>query len=225
MTESHGIATKSGVGWDVMQRALLDWSAGAKFSAGILAGGLYFLEAGDANDWDKTYTKAPGIALVALNGMHDVLGGYKLVRRVDWGEKYNWNSEKAERNNYGILIVLFQKPESSEYAVALCQGDFHHKRALLNVTLPEDTQAFDQWGEPIATPTAPIKLANEILYLKTSDPSILHLFDDNSTISWSDEPNGYDYKEQSVDSFSPYPSDAWFKELLRTGIRPRVRRE
>lgn len=215
MSEIHGVATRAGVGWDVMQRVLLDWSGGARFSTGILPGGLYFLEAGNANDWHKTYTKAPGIPLVALNAMHSILGGYKLVRRIDWDDP----------NNYGILIVLFQKPDTSEYVVTLCQGDFHHKKALLNVNLPDDTQAFDQWGEPIAVPTSPIKLSNEILYLKTNSPSIIHLFDDKSIIGWSNESNGYDYKEQAVDAFLPQPSDAWFKELLRTGIRPRIKRE
>jgi hypothetical protein len=39
-----------------------------------------------------------------------------------------------------------------------------------------------------------------------------------------DEPNGYDYEPKLVD-FKAHPDEAWFQELLQTGIRPRTKRE
>ena len=213
MTEIHGIASKSAVGWDVMQRVLLDWSEGAKFSAGLLPGGLYFLETGNAADWADTYTKAPGVPLVAVNAMNSILGGYKLFKRVDW----------EDANNNGVLIVIFKKPKEEAYVVAFAQGDFPDKRAVLNVAMPADAVFYDQWGERI-TPSLPLKLSNEILYMKTTDASVVRLFDDYDTaVAWSGEPNGYDY-ELELDDFQTEPSDEWFKRLLRTGIPPRQKR-
>ena len=213
MSEIHGIASKSAVGWDVMQRVLLDWSGGAKFSAGLLPGGLYFLETGNAGAWADTYSKAPGVALVAVNAMNSILGGYELLKRVDWNDD----------NNHGVLIVIFKKPGKEAYTAALLQGDFPDKRAVLNVTLPSDAVFYDQWGEQIE-PTNPLKLSNEVIYIKTTDSSIISLFDDESVITWSSEPNGYDY-ELELDDFQTDPSDAWFKTLLKTGIPPRTPRQ
>ena len=106
----------------------------------------------------------------------------------------------------------------------MAQGDFPDKRAVLNASLPADATFYDQWGEPV-TPTLPLKLSNEILYMKTADPSVVDLFDDYSTtVSWHNEPNGYDY-DPELDDFQTEPSDAWFKTLLRTGIPPRTKRQ
>lgn len=213
MTEIQ-IASRYAVGWDVVQRALLDWSGGARFSIGMRSGGLYFLETGHNDNWQFTFTKAPGPALVALNGMYGVLGGYKLLKRVDWDDE----------NNHGVLIVLFKKPGEEKYAVAMAQGDFAHKRAVLNVGFPADAKFYDQWGEPI-DPERPVKLSNEILYMTTTDSSVKTLFDDyNNAVSWSDEPNGYDYSEGFMDGYSDLPSDEWLKTLLRTGIPLRTKR-
>ena len=223
MTEIHGIASKSAVGWDVMQRLLLDWSEGAKFSAGLLPGGLYFLETGNAADWADTYTKAPGIPLVAVNAMNSILGGYELLRRVDWdGDEFSGNGIGG--NSYGVLIVIFKKPGEEAYTVAFAQGDFPDKRAVINATLPSDATFYDQWGEKI-TPAKPLKLSTDIIYMKTNDPSIVTRFDNySSTISWSNEPNGYDY-DPELDDFQTEPSDAWFRTLLKTGLPPRTKRQ
>ncbi len=219
MSEIHGIASKSAVGWDVMQRVLLDWSAGSRFSAGLLPGGLYFLETGNSAAWADTYTKAPGVALVAVNAMNGILGGYELLKRVDWdGDEY----KNGYGNNHGVLIVIFKKPNESLYTVAMLQGDFPDKRAILNVPLPGDAVFFDQWGEQIDPPD-PFKLSNEVIYMRTADPSVEGLFDDERIIDWSHEPNGYDY-DPELDDFQKDPSDEWFKTLLRTGIPPRTKR-
>ena len=223
MTEIHGIASKSAVGWDVMQRVLLDWSEGAKFSAGLLPGGLYFLETGNAADWADTYTKAPGVPLVALNAMNSLLGGYKMLKRVDWNDD-RFSSNGYGGNSHGVLIVLFKKLNENAYTVAFAQGDFPDKRAIVNAALPSDAKFYDQWGEEI-TPAKPLKLSNDILYMKTKDASVVSLFDNYSnTISWSSEPNGYDY-DPELDDFQKEPSDEWFKTLLRTGIPPRTKRK
>ena len=223
MTEIHGIASKSAVGWDVMQRLLLDWSEGAKFSAGLLPGGLYFLETGNAADWADTYTKAPGVPLVAVNAMNSLLGGYRLLKRVDWDHD-RFSSNGFGGNSHGVLIVIFKKPNEEAYTVAFAQGDFPDKRAVINTALPADATFYDQWGEPV-TPALPLKLSNEILYMKTNDPSVVNLFNDYSTIvSWSSEPNGYDY-DPELDDFQTEPSDEWFKTLLQTGIPPRTKRQ
>ena len=223
MSEIHGIASKSAVGWDVMQRVLLDWSEGAKFSAGLLPGGLYFLETGNAADWADTYTKAPGVALVAVNAMNSILGGYKLLKRVDWNDD-EFSNNGFGGNSHGVLIIIFKKPNEADYTVAFAQGDFAHKRALINVDFPDDAKFYDQWGEKIS-PAQPLKLSNEIVYMKTKDPLVVDLFNDyGSAVSWSDEPNGYDY-ELELDDFQTEPSDAWFKTLLKTGIPPRTKRK
>ena len=216
MTEIHEIGTKSAVGWDIMQRVMLDWSGKSKFSSGIVWGGLYFLEYGNNQVWNEVYSRAPGVASVALNAMYSLLGGYKIVKRVDW----------SDPNNYGILINIFKKPNEDLYAVALAQGDFPNKRAVLNVTLPLDAKLYDQWGEEITRKEYDsLKLSNEILYIKTADSSILNLFDDENIISWSDEPNGYDYLFPYLEKFDKDGDSKWWMELLNSGIRPRVKRE
>ena len=217
MTEIHGPASKCGIGWDVMQRVLLDWAEGAIFSAGILPGGLYFIEAGNAADWTESYTKAPGMALVAVNAMHAILGGYKFLKRVDWENGDNIT------DNHCVFIAVFKKPNQDSYAVAFAQGDFGDKSALVEAPLPSDAVFYDQWGEEIM-PEMPLKLSTEITYMKTDDASVVDLFNVyTNAISWTNEPTGYEYEYPLV-SFVNQPSDSWFKTVNRTGIPPRTKR-
>ena len=123
-----------------------------------------------------------------------------------------------------MLIVIFKKPNEADYTVAFAQGDFPDKRAIINVNLPDDAEFYDQWGEKFK-PALPLKLSDEVIYMKTKDPSVVDLFNDyKSAISWSQEPNGYDY-DPELDDFQTEPSDAWFKTLLKTGIPPRTKRK
>jgi hypothetical protein len=205
MTEVHSVGVYSAVGWDIMQRTLLDWSGGAKFSSGLLSGGMYFLETRNAGEWNNKSTTAPGVASVALNAMYDILGGFELVERVELDD--------------GVLIVLFENKMTGAYAVAVAQGDYHTKRAQLAVTLPDDVRMYDQWGEKIAIPSA-IKLDNEIRYFVSQDAGLLDTFR-NGSITWVNETYGHDYQSvKSLWSFSPGPNDAWYAQLLKTGIRP-----
>ena len=213
MTEIHGPASKYGIGWDVMQRIMLDWSEGALFSSGILPGGLYFMETGNGSCWTETYTRAPGIPLVAVNAMYTILGGYKMLKRVDWDDD----------DNYCVLIIIFKKPDQDSYAVAFAQGDFGDKIALVEAPLPSDAVFYDQWGEEI-TPEMPLKLSTEITYMKTDDASVVDLFNVyTNAIGWTNEPNGYVY-EYPLTDFMHLPSDSWFKTVQRTGIPPRTKR-
>jgi hypothetical protein len=217
MSEIHEIGTLSSVGWDAMQRILLDWSGGAKFSAGILGEGLYFLEARDKNEWQEKSPHAPGIGAVAINGMYSVLGGYRLLKRID-----------LEETNSKILVVAFENNESDyKYAIAVAQGDVPDQIATLNVTLPADTIFFDQWGEKLDSVATPLKLSNEILYIKSNSYDLIQAFEDiNATddLIWIDEPNGYNYTPELLD-FTVRPDPTWYHELLNSGIRPRTKRE
>jgi hypothetical protein len=137
--------------------------------------------------------------------MYDVLGGYKLLKRVEHDD--------------GVLSVMFKGNNS--YALALVQGDYKQKRAIFNATLPSDTTFYDQWGEKIDEPES-LKLSNEVLYLKSNSSDLVSAVE-NATVSWVKEANGYDYTPP-VQQFSPGPSDEWYSNLLKTGIRTRTKR-
>jgi hypothetical protein len=190
-----------------MQRTFLDWSGGALFSSGMLSGGMYFLETRTASEYADKSTTAPGVGSVALNAMYDILGGYKLLKRV-------------ELDN-GVLSVLFKNENENSYALAIMQGDFEQKRAVFNINLPDDIKFFDQWGEEISQPDT-IKLSNEVLYLKSNSKDFVNAVE-NATIVWINEPNGYTYNPP-LNQFSPGPNDNWYANLLQTGIRDRVKR-
>ena len=208
MSELHAEGVYSAVGFDIMQRTLLDWSGGALFSSGMLSAGMYFLETRTAGEWNNKSTTAPGVGAVALNAMYDILAGYKLLKRVD--------------NDHGVLSVVFENETTNMFALALAQGDFVDKRAVLEANIPEDAIFYDQWGKKIEK-KGELKLSNEILYI-VSKENLLNVVED-ATIRWSDEPNGYDYdKYQPLPQFSPAPNDAWYARLLKTGIRPREKR-
>jgi hypothetical protein len=205
MTELHAESVYSEIGWSMMQRTLLDWSGGALFSSGMLSGGMYFLETRKAGEYVDKSTTAPGIGSVALNAMYDVLGGYKLLKRVELDD--------------GVLSVVFKS--KSSYALAIMQGDFEQKRAIFDSNLPNDVKFFDQWGEEIDEPDM-IKLSNEVLYIKSNSLDLVSAVE-NAKISWIDESNGYTYNPP-LQQFSPGPDDQWYAELLKTGIRHRVTR-
>jgi hypothetical protein len=173
----------------------------------MLSGGMYFLETRTAGEYVDKSTTAPGIGSVALNAMYDVLGGYKLLKRVEHDD--------------GVLSVMFKNDSDNSYALALAQGDYKQKRAIFAISLPTDTKFYDQWGEEISAPNE-IKLSNEILYIKSSSSDLVSAVE-NATVSWVNEPNGYDYTP-SVQQFSPGPSDEWYANLLKTGIRTRTKR-
>jgi len=215
MSEIHEVGILSSVGWDVMQRILLDWSGGAKFSAGILSEGLYFLEARDKNEWRDKSPHAPGVGAVAINAMYSVLGGYKVLERIDLQDK-----------DCKILVIAFENNKTNSYAIAIAQGDVKDKRASVSVAFPADAEFYDQWGEKIEKQTSPIKLSNEILYIKSQSEELVQAFRDinlTKDVVWLDEPNGYDYEPDLID-FKAQPDGTWFQELLKTGIRPRTKR-
>ena len=212
MSEVHSVGVYNAVGWDVLQRTLLDWSAGARFSSGMLSSGMYFLETRTAGEWNNRSTTAPGVGAVALNAMYAMLGGYQLVKRVTFA------------NETGVLAVLFHNPKSGDYIAAMAQGDYPSQRAVLDLDLPSDAQFYDQWGEEIASPD-PIKLSNEILYVRSHSSDLLKAFDAKGILQWVQEPNGYDYdSKHGLRLFSPGPSETWYAELLKTGIRPHTKR-
>ena len=204
MSEVHSVGVYNAVGWGVMQRTLLDWSGGAKFSSGMLSGGLYFLETRYGGEWSDRSTTAPGIGAVALNAMYGLLGGYKLVKRIEL--------------NDGVLIVLFKDTKTSTYCAALTQGNYRNKRAVVDIKIPNDAKFYDQWGEIVKKPTQ-IKLNDEILYIKSSDKEFENILQ-NGSIGWVNENYGYDYSNKPIREFSPSPTDAWYAKLLKTGLRP-----
>jgi len=155
---------------------------------------------------DKS-TTAPGVGSVALNAMYDLLGGYKLLKRVEHDE--------------GVLSVMFKNDSDNSYTLALMQGDYKQKRAIFNIFLPSDATFYDQWGEKISTPNT-IKLSNEVLYIKSNSSDLVSAVE-NATVSWVNEPNGYDYTPP-LQQFAPGPSNEWYAKLLRTGIRTKAKR-
>jgi hypothetical protein len=204
MSEIHAIGTYFTPGWDLMQRTLIDWSGGADWSAGVLSDGLYFLEAREMSAWVNRGPRAPGTGAVALNAMHAILGGFRLLERINL--------------DHGILLALFENPATGETAAAMANGYYETKDATLDVAISSMAyQAYDQWGAE-TTVSAPLNLSREILYIKSADPDFAEAFR-NATLHLSTVSPRPQYAHDPG-QFSPSPDKAWYAELLRTGLPP-----
>jgi len=109
-------------GWEIVQRTLLDWSSGFRWSCGVPVDRAFAVEAGPRNPWRWRGPFAPGFGAVALNGLYTVLAGAKSLGRVDIDDY--------------VLIALFEtRPTPKAYTVALAATDAQSKLAQLVVDL------------------------------------------------------------------------------------------
>jgi len=198
-------------GWEIMQRILLDWAAGCQWACSMNSDKLFFLEADQLGSWSHLHRgpRAPGRAAVAVNAMYSQLGGFERLGMADYGGD----------NSNDTLALFLQKPDHSEYAVAMACGNRANQRVSLDIDLSGIAYTLcDQWGRQIPTPSTPLAITREASYLKTTHADITNRFN-NATVSWVADPSWY------ATELSPYggsnPSSDWYAEYLRSAILPR----
>jgi hypothetical protein len=148
----------SQAGWEVAQRALIDWSSGFRWSTGGGVGEAYHTTAGQPSNWAlRGPFLAPNTGALAINAMHGVLAGARQRGRVDVGPD--------------VMIALFDQGDGCAAAVAAT--DAYASWALIDVDLRGlDVTAYDQWGAPVALPDV-LLVDREVLYLRCDDPAML----------------------------------------------------
>ncbi|XHR27685.1 MAG: hypothetical protein ACFUZC_17310 [Chthoniobacteraceae bacterium] len=189
MSEIHGLGATSSIALFNMtfvnsapvQRALLDWSIGCRWSAGVVLSRNSFYEGVGPRNWSLRGPSAPGIGAVLMNGLYSTLGGYRVLKTIPLDNK--------------VLILCFErtetKPEDARYAVAITAAQAPLQTALLESALATvQYKAFDSFGEPM-TLTAPseIKLSQEAIYLKSNDEKLFDVLK-TGRVSWGQEIEG-----------------------------------
>jgi len=149
-----------GSDWDYMQRFLIDWSGGCRWSAGETLDLASFYEVGTKSSWRRRGTFVPGPPAVALNALYDLLGGMRLVGQAELGDQF--------------LCALFQSPDGSQYAAALCAADRPGHLALLEAPGLSNVPvaAFDMWGAPRKMPKNLI-VGRDVIYLRSTDARLV----------------------------------------------------
>jgi hypothetical protein len=210
-SEEIGLGAGGFDGWEIMQRILLDWAAGCQWACSMNSDRLFFLEAEEEGSWShlRRGPRAPGRAAVAINAMYNLLGGFERLDMADYGGN----------NSDDTLALYLQKPDHSEYAVAMACGNHTNQCVSLNIDLSGISYTlYDQWGRQISSPSTPLTITREISYLKTTNADITNRFN-NATVSWVTDPNWY------ATQLSPYGgdpfTDTWWAEYLRSAILPR----
>jgi hypothetical protein len=197
-------------GWEIMQRILLDWAAGARWSIGQDCDKLYFLEANKLQSWEQLHRgpRAPGRAAVAINALYYLLAGYQRTGMADYGGD----------NSDGTLALFLKKPDNSHYAVAIACGSVQDKCVDLSIDLSGiQFDLYDQWGASITNHSTPLHITREPKYLITTSADITNRFN-NATVTWVNDPEWYE-------TDLPYnggsnPPNNWYEEYLRTAILP-----
>lgn len=164
MTEIHGIGDYAFLRGEPVQRALIDWSVGCRWSAGVLLAYTNFYEGTGPKKWTQRGAFAPGVAAVQMNALYAVLGGYRF-------------SERIELDN-SVLIAAFERAQGKEgerFAVALTSANISVIQSTLEVDLSGiDVVAFDRFGEPTTlTARGKIDLGPDVIYLKSNDSTLL----------------------------------------------------
>ncbi|HEY9250544.1 MAG TPA: beta-galactosidase, partial [Rariglobus sp.] len=163
MSEIHGLGggSRAFIRGEVVQRALLDWSAGCLWSAGALLTRNNFYEGNGPRMWFMRGASAPGVGAVHMNGLYGALGGYRFLRRI-------------ERDD-NVLLMAFEKADGAagreRYAVAIAGAQFPLTVSLLEADLRGiEFSAFDFSGERAGLPSSTeIRLGEGALYLRSND--------------------------------------------------------
>ena len=189
MSEIHGLGATSDIALFNMtfvnsapvQRALLDWSIGCRWSAGVVLSRNSFYEGVGPRNWSLRGPSAPGVGAAYMNGLYATLGGYRVLKGIPLDNK--------------VLILCFErteaKPGDAKYAVAITAAQAPLQTALLESAL--DTvhyTAFDSFGEPmkLAMPSE-IKLGQDAIYLKSNDEKLFDVLK-AGRVSWGQEIEG-----------------------------------
>lgn len=196
-----------GSDWDYMQRFLIDWSGGCRWSAGETLDLASFYEVGTKSSWRRRGTFVPGPPSVALNAMYDVLAGMHVTGQAEYGDK--------------ILCALLQSQDGSRYAAALCAANRPGHLALINAAGLShlSASAFDMWGEPTKVPE-PLIVGPQVIYLTSTDAR-LHDCLRTATSAWHQAVSGVkqmnlDPKSRTVADFRQGGPETRY--LLRTGM-------
>lgn len=177
MSEIHGLggSSRAFIRGEVVQRALLDWAVGCRWSAGALLTRQAFYEGNSPRLWFMRGASAPGVGAVHMNGLYSTLGGYRLLRRIELDDN--------------VLIMAFEKAdtlaEGPRYAVAITGAEF----PMIVTTMEADLDgigltAFDFTGEPVTLSSLKqIRLGKNALYLKSDDAALFERLQ-AGRISW-----------------------------------------
>jgi len=205
MSEIHGIGDYSFLRGEPVQRALIDWSIGCRWSAGVLVAYTNFYEGTGPRKWLLRGAFAPGVGAAQMNGLYATLGGYQFKQRIELDDH--------------VLIVAFEKSgearkEAPRYAVALTAAKIPANQALLEADLDGlDIKAFDAYGEPVPFAGNRIALSQETLYLKSSSPELLSRLK-AGRISWG---------QTLMQDVEEVKGPEAFNSIYRTGLPPMQR--
>ncbi|MDR1279919.1 MAG: hypothetical protein LBK99_03760 [Opitutaceae bacterium] len=185
MSEIHGLGggSRAFVRGEIVQRALLDWAVGCRWSAGALLTRTTFYEGSGPRHWFLRGPFAPGISAVHMNALYSVLGGYRFLHRIELDDS--------------VLIMTFEKtnatpsppsPSSSgevRYAAVITAAQLPLVVSLLKTDFEGiNLSAFDFTGEPVKLSSlTDVRIGMDALYLKSNDAA---LFDrlKSGRISW-----------------------------------------
>lgn len=180
MTEIHSLGAGSFMRGEGVQRSLLDWSIGCRWSAGMVLDAFTFYEGSPRDFYFRRGPFAYGVGAVGINALYALLGGSRVTdfRRVELDDN--------------VLIACFEnpsaKPGQPRYTAAITAADFPTQVGVLNVNLEGlKLTAFDWCGEPTDLPSrTQIRLTPDCLYLQSPDPA---LFDRLRTgrVTWTQE--------------------------------------
>jgi hypothetical protein len=148
-------------GWETSQRVLLDWSGKCNWSTGPFIKGFCAIGA-EFDQWSGPHVPAYGA--VAMNGMHRVLAGAQSLGRA------------APDPDDMVLVALFKSkyPVETTYTAAITAAHLYGRVALMQLDLSGlPCKAFDQWGELIDLPKAPLALSKDVLYLQSRDKRLI----------------------------------------------------
>ncbi len=202
MSEIHGIGDYSFLRGEAVQRALIDWSIGCRWSAGVLLPYHNFYEGTGPRKWLLRGPFAPGLGAVQMNALYSTLGGFRFKERIELDDL--------------VLIGTFERSKDQSflprYAVAVTAAHFPATKASLEVDLTGiDVKAFDPFGEPMPLLSRKqITLSSDTIYLQSSDPELLERLR-AGRISWS---------QTLIDDVEEVKGPEAYKFIYTTGMPP-----
>ncbi len=206
MSEIHGLGGHSNMTFvrtAAVQRALLDWAIGARWSAGIVLSRNNFYEGSSPRNWFLRGPFVPGVGAAYMNGMFAALGGYRLLQRIELDDN--------------VLVLCFEREadtsDDKQYAVAIVAAKIPLRRAELESALADvDFQAYDAFAEPMDLETPDkIQLGADALYLKSDDPALFEALK-QGRITWGQDITG------EIEVLSGQEAE-WV--IFRTGLPPK----
>jgi len=202
MSEIHGIGDYEFLRGEAVQRALIDWSIGCRWSAGVLLPYHNFYEGTGPRKWLLRGPFAPGLGAVQMNALYSTLGGFRFNERIELDDL--------------VLIGAFERSKEKgplpRYAVAVTAAHFPATTATLEVDLEGiDVKAFDPFGEPMQLLSRKqIVLSPDTIYLQSSDPALLDRLK-AGRISWS---------QTLIDDVEEVKGPAAYNSVYTTGMPP-----